>query len=295
MLTVGKVGPGNAGYYESAVVRGAEDYYAGDGDAPAATLCVTPQKGSTMLESVIEWCRGRQVMLIVDNCEHVIDGVGELVAAIIARCPTVTVVATSREPLGIYGEWVHRVQSLDRHAAVELFEQRALAADSSFVLDDAATAARLCERLDGIPLAIELAAARARSMSLTDLYERVDDRFQLLRGSARGRPDRHQTLRATVAWSYELLAHDERIVFERTSVFPGSFDIAAAEAICSDDTIDRVDVPDILANLVDKSIVLAERHATGMRYRLLETIRDFGDEQLGIRGQYVPLLGPRRR
>ena len=150
------------------------------------------------------------------------------------------------------------------------------------MLDDAdhETVGRLCERLDGVPLAIELAAARVRSMSPTELLEHLDDRFRLLRGTARSRHDRHHTLRAAVTWSYQLLTDAERVVFERASVFAGSFDLAAAKAVCSGDMIDRADVMELLAGLVDKSIVVAERRATEMRYRLLETMREFGEEQL---------------
>jgi predicted ATPase len=191
------------------------------------------------------------------------------------------------EALGLWrgAPWVHRVAPLDRPAAVELFTNRALAADSTFALDDAdhETVGTLCERLDGVPLAIELAAARVRSMSPTELLQHLDDRFRLLRGTARGRHDRHQTLRAAVAWSYQLLTDDERIVFERASVFAGSFDLAAAKAVCSGDMIDHADVMHLLAGLVDKSIVVAERRAIGMRYRLLETLREFGEEQLVAR------------
>jgi hypothetical protein len=142
----------------------------------------------------------------------------------------------------------------------------------------------LCERLDGLPLAIELAAGRMRAMSPAELLERIDDRFHLLRASPRGREERHQTLRAAAAWSYRLLGDGERIVFERASVFPGSFDLAAAEAVCGADAVHTTEVVDHLCRLVDKSLVGARRHESGTRYRLLQTLREFAAEQLRVRG-----------
>ena len=248
--------------------------------AVATTLSVRPQPGSTLLESIVEWCHGRQLLLIFDNCEHVIEAIGDVVAALLVGCPTAHILATSREPLGVDGERVHRVASLDRSGGIELFVQRATAADSVFVPDDMQPVGDLCDRLDGVPLAIELAASRSRSMSPTELLERLDDRFRLLRGTTRGRHDRHQTLRATVAWSYQLLNDDERAVFERASVFPGSFDLPAAEVVCACGEVDAADVVDVLGDLVDKSMIVASRHGTTTRYRLLETLREFGEEQL---------------
>ena len=254
--------------------------------AIATGLSVTPRSGVTTLDSIVDWCRGRQILLIVDNCEHVIDAAGHAIREILISCPTVTLIATSREALGLDGEWSHRVESLDRAAAVELFTDRARAADGRFVLDatDVDVAARICERLDGVPLAIELAAARMRSMSPNELYGHLDDRFRLLRGTGRGRQQRHHTLRAAVAWSYQLLSDGERTVFDRASVFAGSFDLPAAEAVCGSDPIDPDDVIDLFVSLVDKSLVVAQRTGTGMRYRLLETLRAYGEEQLIARG-----------
>lgn len=253
----------------------------------ASALGVSLQPGSTMIESIVDWCLGRRMLLIVDNCEHVLDPVIDVVQAIVAGCPTVTIIATSREPLGVAGETVTRIASLDERYATELFVLRARSADAGFEPTDAdaEAIAAICRRLDGIPLAIELAAARIRSLSPAELLERLDDRFRLLRGGGRGGLERHQTLRAAVAWSYQLLAGDAQLLFDRLSVFAGSFDLAAAEAVCADDSLDVYDVVDLLGDLVDKSMVIASRTERGTRYRLLETLRQYGEEHLDDRGQ----------
>lgn len=255
--------------------------------AVASALAVQPQSSMTVVESIVDWCLGRRMLLIVDNCEHVLDPVLELVEAIGASCPTVTVLATSREPLGAKGERVVRIPSLDAAQSVELFCARAAAADSMFNPSEADLGAihSVCARLDGIPLAIELAAARTRSLSPTELLGRLDDRFRLLRGGGRGGLERHQTLRAAVTWSYQLLSDDERLLFDRLSVFAGTFDLAAAEAVCADDALDELDVVDLVGELVDKSMLIAERRDAGMRYRQLETLRQYGEERLEDRGE----------
>ena len=162
----------------------------------AAVLGVRPQPGMTVVESIVDWCYGRRMLLVLDNCEHVLDPVAETTTAIAAGCPTVTILATSREPLGVDGEIVVRIPSLEEIYGIELFMMRAMAADSSFVPTDMdrETIAEICRRLDGIPLAIELAAARIRSLTPTELLARLDDRFRLLRGGGRGGLERHQTL-----------------------------------------------------------------------------------------------------
>jgi predicted ATPase/class 3 adenylate cyclase len=259
--------------------------------AIASTLGVRPDPGMTVAETIVDWCFGRRMVLIVDNCEHVLGPVSDLVEAIVARCPTVTIIATSREPLGIAGEQVVRIASLGEAPAVELFLLRAAAADSSF---DASSADRqvigaICTRVDGIPLAIELAAARTRALSPPDLLRRLDDRFKLLRGGGRGGLERHQTLRATVAWSYDLLSDDAKLLFDRVSVFAGGFDADAAEAICAGGDIDEYDVLDLISELVDKSMVTSVHSDAGTRYRLLETLRQFGEERLDARGETITL------
>lgn len=248
----------------------------------AATLSIGPQPDATLLESMVDWCRGRQLMLIVDNCEHLLEPVRELARVIVAQCPTITLVASSRQPLGVAGERVHAVQVLNPEVdGVALFLDRASAADSSFVLgdDERPMVVEICRHLDGLPLAIELAAARVRSMAPADLLKRLDDRFRLLRGGT-SESDRHATVRATVAWSYQLLTDHERLVFDRASVFAGGFDLEAAEAICTHDDLDQFEIIDLLGNLVDKSMVVADRQPGGARYRLLETLQQFGHDNL---------------
>jgi predicted ATPase/class 3 adenylate cyclase len=253
----------------------------------ATALGAHQQPGSTMIESIVDWCLGRRMLLILDNCEHVLDPVIEVVEAIVAGCPTVTIIATSREPLGVAGETVARIASLDERYATELFVLRARSADAGFEPSDADGEAivGICRRLDGIPLAIELTAARIRSLSPAELLERLDDRFRLLRGGGRGGLERHQTLRATVAWSYQLLAADAQLLFDRLSVFAGTFDLAAAEVICAGDDLDTYDIVDLLGDLVDKSMVIASRTDRGTRYRLLETLRQYGEERLDDRAE----------
>jgi predicted ATPase/class 3 adenylate cyclase len=243
------------------------------------------------LDTILEWIGERHVMQVLDNCEHLVAEVGTLVEALLAGCSNLQILATSREALGVRGERVHRVPSLDAEGtAVELFCERARAIDGSFTPEGhLAALVQICERLDGIPLAIELAAARMRSLSVEELLERLQDRFRLLRGSGRGTLDRHQTLRATVSWSYQLLTEDERLFFDRASVFAGGFDLRAAETVCGFDPIDDLDVIDLVSSLVDKSMIVADRGAMGMRYRLLETLRQYGEDQMELRGETVLL------
>ena len=260
--------------------------------AVATTLAVRRQEGLSMLDSVVDALRGRRLLLILDNCEHVLDAAAELARRVTASCPTVALLATSREPVGVAAERVWAVPSLDAAVeGVELFCDRAAAADAAFSPTEAdrAVIAGICGRLDGIPLAIELAAARVRSMTPTELAGRLDDRFRLLRGGRRGGLERHQTLRATVQWSHQLLTGQERALFDRLAVFAGGFDLDSAEAVCADDTIDPLDVGDLLAALVDKSMVVADRHGPRTRYRLLETLRQYGEERLAEDGELAPL------
>ena len=250
--------------------------------AVAATLSIRLQEGLSLVDSVVDALRGRRLLVILDNCEHLLDAAAELVERVTESCPTVTVLATSREPLGVAGERVWAVPSLPAATGgVRLFCDRAEAADASFSPSegDLAVIAEICERLDGIPLAIELAAARVRFMTAADLAERLHDRFRLLRGGRRGL-ERHHTLAATVQWSYRLLPEAQRLLFDRLSVFAGGFTLSAAEAVCADDAVDRLDVAGDLDALVDKSMVVADRAGNHSRYRLLETLRQFGEERL---------------
>ncbi len=254
----------------------------------AATLGLASQAGSAFDDLVIEWCRDRRLLLVVDNCEHVLAPVTRLVSRIVAECSMVSILATSREPLGVPGEQVIRIPSLHGNDAVELFLLRAAAAESSFdpAQADRDVIAAICARVDGIPLAIELAAARTTSLTPTEILDNLDDRFRLLRRRGGGGLERHQTLRATMTWSYQLLPRGERDFFDRLSAFRGGFDLDAAEAIGHASGVDSDcdDVIDLLGNLVAKSMVTAERTERGTRYRLLDTLRQYGEEQLGAGG-----------
>jgi predicted ATPase len=208
--------------------------------------------------------------------------VADLVEQIMASCPTVTVLATSREPVGVTGERVWGVPSLaPAREGVELFCDRAADADAAFVATaaDQAVIAGICERLDGIPLAIELAAARIRSMTPGDLADRLQDRFRLLRGGRRG-VERHQTLRAAVLWSYQLLSRVEQALFDRLSVFAGTFDLAAVEGVCVGGEVGDGDIDDLMGSLVDKSMVVVDRSGPHIRCSLFETLRQFSEERL---------------
>ena len=251
----------------------------------SSTLSIPAQSSLTPIESIVDWMREREMLLIVDNCEHVLDGVRALLAVLVSRCPTLNIVATSREPIGVAGERVHSVDGLDADVdGARLFLDRAEAADSSFRATEVELGAitEICRIVDGLPLAIELAAARVRSMGPVDMLSRLDDRFRLLRGGLGDGSGHHESLEATVAWSYQLLNEQERATLDRCSVFAGSFDAAAVAAVCVPDTVDELEV---LRSLVDKSLVIAERQPDGTRYRLLETIRWFADTRLREAGK----------
>jgi len=275
-----------------------------------STLQLRQQPDMSALESLVATLKGQNVLITLDNCEHMIGAVAKMADVIARSCPRVTLIATSREPLGVDGERVYRVRSLTLPVdvvesvddlagsdAVELFVARTRAHDSTFELDDAAAplVASICRRLDGIPLAIELAASRLSSMSLVDLHDRLDQRFRLLTGGSRNALPRQQTLGAMVAWSYDLLSEPEREALRRLSVFVGGFDLQAAESVCATETLQAFDVTDLLSSLVNKSLVGAERLSTSLRYRLLETIRQYAaDQLLQIDGEAEALLARRR-
>ncbi len=264
----------------------------------AGSLGVTPQPGVSLIQSTVNFLRRKEMLLILDNCEHVLDAAGELADAILRTCSTVRVLATSREPLAIDGERIFPLRSLglgrtsdDRQSlmasdAVRLFEDRARSARPGFVVDDANIdpVAETCRRLDGIPLAIELAAARVVAMSPRELAALLDERFRLLTGGRRGSLERHQTLRATVEWSYSLLNDTERNVFDRLAVCAGC-DAAAARAVASDDHLDAWSVLDAVEALVRKSMLAVEEQPdASTRYQQLETLRQFGLERLDDAG-----------
>jgi predicted ATPase len=254
-------------------------------DAVATTLGVVQQPGITVTQSIAGALAGRRLLVVVDNCEHVLDAVAVLVEAVLARSTSVKLLATSREGLRVGAEHLWPVPSLAGRdgdgEAVALFVERARAVVPSFGLDDAVTAdavVEICQRLDGIALAIELAAARIVSMSAVDVRDRLGDRFRLLAGGRRGL-ERHQTLRQAIQWSFDLLDATERTLLCGCSVFAGGFDAAAAVAVCSDG-LDEYAVLDLLDSLVRKSLITVERRAGPARYGLLETIRQFAAEEL---------------
>ncbi|MFD9405416.1 BTAD domain-containing putative transcriptional regulator [Streptomyces sp. NPDC059989] len=231
---------------------------------------------------LVEHCAHRSLLLVLDNCEHVIGAAAELAELLLTRCPGVRILATSREPLGVPGESVRPVEPLPPDPAHRLFADRGASARPGFTPEeDPAAVAEICARLDGLPLAIELAAARLRLLTPRQIADRLDDRFRLLTSGSRTVLPRQQTLRAVVDWSWDLLDEPERMVLRRLSVFAGGCDLAAAEAVCPDPSYE---VADVLGSLVDKSLVLAEPApepdaADGMRYRMLETIHEYAAER----------------
>jgi predicted ATPase/class 3 adenylate cyclase len=260
----------------------------------AVALGVVQRPRMSMVASIVDFLRPRQALVVLDNCEHLLHDAADLVEAMMAGAPRVHVLATSREGLGVRGEQMWPLRSLGlgprqsgTSEAVELFTARAQAVDPGFSLDESnlRAVAEVCGRLDGIPLAIELAAARVATMSPAEIAGHLDERFRLLTGARRRGVERHQTLRSAMAWSYSLLSGTERLVFDRLGVFPSSFDEAAAVAVVSDDGVERWDVIDALSALVAKSMVGADRSDESTRYQLLETLRHFAREQLEARGE----------
>ncbi len=257
--------------------------------AVATALGITAGAERSIVDSIAEALSGRRLLLVLDNCVHVLDAAAEVVDALLARTATVSVLATSREGLRVTAEHLWPVPSLDMRggetsAAVSLFVERARAVQPGFSLgDDLESVTDICKRLDGIALAIELAAARMVSMTPRELSERLTDRFRLLSGSRRGL-ERHQTLRHAVQWSYELLSEDERTLLNRCCVFSDGFDLAAATYVLSEDGADEYLVLDGLDSLVRKSLMNAELSQGKTRYALLETIRQFAEEQLAEGG-----------
>jgi predicted ATPase len=260
-------------------------------DAVAATLGITQQPGKSVSESVAAALDGRVRLLVIDNCEHVRDAAGDLIEAILAQSASVKILTTSREGLGIPHEQLWSVPSLDVSAgldspAVTLFVERACTVGSSVpsaAPDEAAAVIEICRRLDGIPLAIELAASRMVAMTAREVLDRLDHRFRLLTGSRRGQ-ERHQTLRHAVAWSYDLLDDAEQRLLNGCSVFAGGFDLRSACAIATFGESDEYTTLDLLDALVRKSLLVADRSSGQTRFSMLETIRQFAEEQLALSG-----------
>jgi predicted ATPase len=252
-------------------------------DAVAAVLGIIQQPGKTVTESVASALEGRVRLLVFDNCEHILDAAAGLVDAILETSATVRILATSREGLGVSDEQLWPVRSLDVGSAVELLVARARSVAPDFSADDFTAVEEICRRLDGIPLAIELAASRMASMTASEVRDRLDDRFRLLVGARRGL-GRHHTLRHAVAWSYDLLNDSERALLDRCSVFAGGFDLQSACAMAGSDDPDDYANLDLLDALVHKSLLVADRSSGQTRFSMLETIRQFAEERLRTSG-----------
>jgi predicted ATPase/class 3 adenylate cyclase/Flp pilus assembly protein TadD len=267
----------------------------------ASALRVREQSGRPPLTTLADFLQPKHVLLVLDNCEHLVTACGQLAEALLRVCPTLRILATSREALSIPGEAIWRVPSLSlpdprgpqspealtRYEAVRLFVERAVFSQPGFALirSTAPAVVQICCRLDGIPLAIELAAARTKVLAVEQIAARLDDRFQLLAGGSRTVLPRHRTLRAAMDWSYDLLLEPERVLLRRLSVFAGGWTLEAAEAVCSGDGVEKAVVLDLLTQLVDKSLLVAETQNGEARYRLLETVRQYGRDRLVESGE----------
>ena len=254
----------------------------------ARALGLPDQASCSTMDTLIRFVADRQMLVVLDNCEHLIDACADLVAALLGSCSGLTLLATSREPIGVAGEASWRVPSLSlTDEAIELFTDRARHVRPDFAItdDNAAVVGEICRRLDGLPLAIELAAARVRALSLAEILDTLHDRFRLLTGGARTAVRRQQTLRASVDWSHALLTEPERVLFRGLAAFSGGFDLDAAQAIAGGGDVQRYQVLDQLTLLVDKSLVAADDSAGRTRYRLLETVRQYAAGKLGESGE----------
>ena len=242
------------------------------------------------LDVLVSYLKQRGLLLVLDNCEHLVGDVARVVAAVLAACPEIGVLATSREMLNVTGERVHRLSSLDDAESVALFTERARAVRPDFRAEanDVATIEDICRRVDGIALAIELAAARVRSISLDELSRRL--RLRLLGGGARDHQPRQQTMHALIDWSYDLLTVDEQRLFRGTSVFAGGFTLEAAAGASADESQDEWEILDLLTSLSDKSLIAADVTASSQRYRLLEPLREYGRERLDGAGETPSLV-----
>lgn len=263
----------------------------------ARTLGLPDQPGRSPLETVQRFIGDREILLLLDNCEHLLDICGDVITRLLSSCPRLTILTTSREPIAVSGEITWRVPSLSlQDEAVALFTERAQRARPTFHAsgDDLALVVDVCRRLDGMPLAIELAAARVRALSLQQIADSLNDRFRLLTGGARNTMRRQQTLRASVDWSHALLTEPEQVLLRRLGVFMDGFDFDAARAVAATSEAEEFQILDQLTLLVDKSLITADEEAKSMRYRLLETVRQYALEKLAESGE-ASLIRARHR
>jgi predicted ATPase/class 3 adenylate cyclase len=266
----------------------------------ASTFGLREEENRSLLDVLMQYLHSRRLLLILDNCEHLIEEVARVADAILRSAPHVRIVATSREPLRITAEHVYRVPSLTipsgdsltseeapHYGAIALFVERARAADAKFALTDesAPIVGEICRRLDGIALAIELAAARVKVMAPRQLAQKLDERFRVLTGGSRTAMPRQQTMRALIEWSYDLLSDQEQRLFRRLAIFVGGWTLEAAQAVCIDETLDALDADDLLSSLVEKSLVVADLERSHARYRFLESTRAFAREKLEPNGE----------
>ncbi len=274
--------------------------------AVASVLGVREQSGLPLTDILVNHLRLKSLLLVLDNCEHLLSPCARLADALLRQCPHLRILATTREALGIAGEYTYRVPSLSlpdlkhlpgaetlcEYEAVRLFVERAVFSQPGFAVNDhnAATVANVCAQLDGIPLAIEFAAARVRVLSVEEIASRLHDRFRLLGGGSRTALARQQTLQATMDWSYQLLSEEERTFLRRLSVFAGGWTLEAAEGICSRGDAEVTHILDLLVQLFDKSLVIAEIQGAETRYRLLETVRQYGRARLVEAGEASEFL-----
>jgi predicted ATPase/class 3 adenylate cyclase/DNA-binding CsgD family transcriptional regulator len=256
--------------------------------AVARALGLPDQPGRSTMDALARFVADRQMLVVLDNCEHLLDACADLVVALLGTAAGLTMLATSREPISVAGEVSWRVPSLSlRDEAIELFTDRARHVRPEFAVgdDNLAAVGEICRRLDGLPLAIELAAARVRALSVAEILDSLHDRFRLLTGGARTAVRRQQTLRASVDWSHALLTEPERVLFRRLAAFLGGFDFPAAQAVAGHGEVERFQVLDLLTLLVDKSLVVTDDSGGRTRYRLLETVRQYGLEKLAESGE----------
>jgi len=245
-----------------------------------------PSEGD-LVENLARALKGKELLLVIDNCEHLVEPAAHVISAILHKAPRVKVLASSRQALGVSGEATYHVPTLDLPTGVALFVERARAASSTFALTDenAPTVGEICKRLDGIPLAIELAAARVKVLSIPNLAARLNERFKILTGGSRSALPRQKTLSALIDWSYDLLTPQEQLLFNRVGIFAGGFRLDAATAVCSGDGVDEIDIFDLLSSLTDKSLVVADTSGEHERYRLLESTAAYALDKLGAAGE----------